>query len=167
MVLAAATLAGCGVEPGVYDLPVAEAYARLKDQKLEDFRFKRQCGILIHFRPNGMPDNRVEWRVTSGPRLLFTFTARLTPVSPTRTRVAIEMSPDPQGGEPYDGRKFHKRPAVIQPIRPAIERQIDLLLRGGTFEVDGLPEGDNDVCRIQRGRLEEGRPFHVDGEGDE
>jgi hypothetical protein len=170
-----AALTGCGFssfdEPQaashdqLYDLPVAEAYRRLAYNDLDELRFRRQCGILIHIRPRGDPRrNSVTWRVYSSGREMVHFTARLTPVEGNRTRVAVEMKREVRnGGEAYDGFQFYPRPAFNQPLRPAVEEQIAALLEGRAFDISRVPRGRDGVCGIQRAGLEAGhRPLKVE-----
>ena len=148
-----------------YDLPVAEAYRRLAHNDLDALRFGRQCGILIHIRPQGDPRrNTVTWRVYSSGREMVHFTARLTAVEGNRTRVAVEMKREVRnGGEAYDGFQFYPRPAFNQPLKPAVEEQIAALLEGRDFDIMRVPRGRDDVCNVQRAGLEHGhRPFKVE-----
>lgn len=160
----AALASGCGRAPGVYDLTVHDAYARLAQNALEDFVFKRQCGILVHLVPEGVPDQQVTWRVYSSGEELLDFTARLSPVGGKQTRVAIDIAKDADGTEAYNGNKFYPHPAFHQPLRPALEAAIGAILDGKPFDVMEVPRGgDNEsVCNVQRAGLEEtGRAFNI------
>lgn len=158
----AATLSGCGREPGVVDLGAAETYQRLVASRLPDLVSNRQCGILIHVAPGGVPNQNVIWRVTSSGHEMVRFTARLTPVSESRTRVELVFSAGPGGAEAYSGNQFYRRPAFNQPLRPAVEEQIAALLENRAYDSSRVPRGTDSVCNVQRARLEEsGRPFHV------
>ena len=160
----AGALAGCGAsrEPGVYDVSVDEAYRRLSESQLPELRLGRQCGILIHMRPEGVPNRSVTWRVFSSGREMLNFTVNLSPAGEGRVRTAIQVSPDPRGGEAYDGDKFYPRPAFAQPIRPAIEEQVAALLEGRHYDAVRVPRnGDNHVCNVQRAGLEHGHRFSV------
>ena len=150
-----------------YDLPVAEAYRRLAHNELDALRLGRQCGILIHIRPQGDPRrNSVTWRVYSSGREVVHFTARLTPADGNRTRVAVEMKREVRnGGEAYDGFQFYPRPAFNQPLKPAVEEQIAALLEGRPFDIMRVPRGNDSVCNVQRAGLEAGhRPFKVEAQ---
>ena len=166
-IAALALLAGCtpASEPGVYDIALHEAYTRLAQNKLEDFKFKRQCGILIHFRPESILDKSVTWRVySSGPEMLV-FTANLTSVGERSTRVDVSISKEPDGSEAYDGTDVYPRPALIQPVRPAVEEAIAAVLEEREFDAQRVPRsGDNSVCQVQRAGLEHGHRFSVDDE---
>lgn len=152
--------AGCGgkAEPGVYDLPLPEAYARLTKADIDGFRLARQCGILIHFQRSAQKDESVTWRVTSSGRTMVNFTVRLAAEGPDKTRATIEVPADPAGGEPYDGTKHYPRPAINQPLRPAVQELIDAAMEGRAYDVQRIPQPRNtdQVCSVQRGGLESG-----------
>lgn len=165
VLLTAAVLPSCG-GPGVYDLSQQEAYSRLVDNKLEDFAFSQQCGILIHLMPQGNPYQSVTWTVYSSGANMVSFTAHLTPKGEHKTKVDIEVSKDPDGTEAYSGHNDYPRPAFRQPLRPAIEEAVAAALEGRKFDptrFDRTNEG-NSVCNVQRAGLESGRRFSVDDE---
>lgn len=166
ILMAVLGLAGCEKKParppGVYDITVAEAYQRLSADKLADMVFSKQCGILIHVEPEGVPNRYVTWRVRSSGQEVVWFRANLTPVSETQTKVDIEIPPDPTGGEVYDGQKFYRRPAFNQPLRPAVTEQVAAILEGRKFDVSHVGPGTDTVCNTQRGGLESGMHFAVD-----
>ncbi len=166
IVAMAALCWGCSRAPGVYDVTVHEAYARLAENPLADFSFARQCGILIHLIPTGVPDQSVTWTVYSSGEEMLNFTARLTPVGSSRTKVDIDVSKDSDGTEAYAGKDFYPRPALSQPLRPALEEAIGAVLEGRKFDAKRIPKPDksDDVCGIQRGGLELGHRFSVDDE---
>jgi hypothetical protein len=159
-------LGGCGNEPGVYDLPLHEAFTRLATNKLEDFSFKHQCGILIHLSPEPIEDESVRWGVFSSGEEVLNFTARLTAVGEKKTRVAVEISKDADGSEAYDGKDDYPRPALKQPLRPALEEAVASALEGRPFDESKLTDvpGDNRVCNIQRAGLEAGHRFTIHDE---
>lgn len=168
VLLMVAGLAGCArPEPGVYPLAVHDVFLKLAENKLEDFKFKRQCGILIHFRPEAIVDKSVTWRVYSSGYELLSFTAHLTPVGGGKTKVAVEVSKDPDGSDAYDGADFYKRPALIQPLKPAVEEAIAAELEGREFDPQRVvkPVERDRVCQIQRAMLEtRGRAFNIEDE---
>jgi hypothetical protein len=159
-------LAACGddpLPPGVYNIPIRDAYQRLVSNQMSELVFRRQCGILIHVRPEGVPTGKVRWTVTSSGEEVLTFMALLTPVSDKQTRVELKMQADPDnGGEMYDGNKFYRRPAFNQPLRPAVEEQVSAILEGRKFEIERVGPGKDTVCNVQRGGLESGMRFRVD-----
>ena len=159
-------LAGCGEDPlppGVYNIPIRDAYQRLVSNNLSELVFRRQCGILIHVTPEGVPVAKVRWTVTSSGQEIVSFTALLTPVSDKQTKVELKISSDPDnGGELYDGNKFYRRPAFNQPLRPAVEEQVSAILEGRKFEIERVGAGRDSVCNVQRGGLESGMRFRVD-----
>jgi len=162
MVLLAASLAGCEkTPPGVYNLGLHDAYRRLSTNELPDLVYRRQCGILIHVTPGGVPDGRVIWRVTSSGEDVVEFTAILTPLGENQTKVEIKLPADPNGGEAYDGAKFYRRPAFNQPLRPAVEEQVAAILESRPFDIERVGPGQDSVCNVQRGGLENGTRFRV------
>lgn len=164
LLLAVVGLAGCkpARQPGVYDVGVDEAYRRLSVDELPDLVFAKQCGILIHVIPEGIPGRQVTWRVTSSGQEVVQFTALLTPVNDKQTKVEIKIPPAPDGGEMYDGSKFYVRPAFNQPLRPAVQEQVAAILEGRKFDVTRVGAGTDSVCNVQRGGLESGLHFRVD-----
>lgn len=163
-IVAAALLSGCSSRAAdVYPLPIAEAYRKLTTGDMNDFRVARQCGVLIHFQREAVPDRRVRWRVTSSGLTVASFTAVLAPVDAASTRITIEIPRDPKGGEIYDGDKFYPRPALHQPLRPSVRELIDARIEGRPFDVSHVQNSGNDsVCNVQRARLEvEGKAFSV------
>jgi hypothetical protein len=154
LVLLAAGLAGCGQEaPGVYNLSIADAYQRLSTNELPDLVYRRQCGILIHVMPEGVPNGKVRWQVTSSGEDVVQFTAILTSLSEKQTKVEIQIPSDPAGGEVYDGAKFYRRPAFNQPLRPAVEEQVAAILESRPFDIERVGPGRDSVCDVQRGGL--------------
>ena len=166
-----ALISGCGEPPGQVALNAHDAYERLAKGDLTEFIFKRQCGILIHAKTETEPDRSVTWHILSSGRKMLSFTATLTPVSDRRTKVAIAVSREPDGGEAYDGTRSYRRPALQQPVRPAIEELVAALLNGRAFDDKRLPKRTthdfniNSGCDIQRGGVEGGHArYSVDNE---
>ena len=162
-----AALGGCGRDPQVFDLPLHDAFAKLADNRLEDFSLKRQCGILIHLTPDAVPDESVTWRVYSSGEKVASFTARLTRVSASKTRVVVDVAKDADGSDAYDGKDDYPRPAFQQPLRPAVQEAIAAVLENRPFDEARLNDipGDNRVCEIQRAGLESGAVrFTIDDE---
>ena len=147
-------VAACGSDPGVYDLPLPEAIARLERADIDAFRMARQCGILIHFKASKPRDGAITWHVTSSGTEVLSFTVRLT-AEGDGTRAAIEVPADPKGGEMYSGKQFYPRPAVKQPLRPAIQELIDSAMDQRKFNPQDLGNSDS-VCNVQRAGLESG-----------
>ena len=152
--------AACGgkAEPGVYDLPLPEAYARLAKADIMGFRKARQCGILIHFETTRKRDESIAWRVTSRGQTMVNFTVHLTDAGNGQTKATITVPADPKGGEPYDGTKDYSRPALNQPLRPAVQELIDAAMESRPYDVMRLPEPRNTdrICSIQRSGLQSG-----------
>src|SRR4051812_40716134 len=95
-------LASCGSPPGQVAINAHTAYTRLVASELPDFVMNRQCGILIHIRAEGEPDKSVTWHVTSSGHEMLSFSAKLTPVDATHTKIAVTVSSDGEGHEAYD-----------------------------------------------------------------
>ena len=152
-------LAGCGggKQPGVYEIPLAEAYSRLEKADINGFRSARQCGILVHLRPQKKQGEAITWYVTSSGTEVFRFTVKLS-AEGEGTRTEIEVPADPKGGEMYDGKQQYARPAFNQPIRPAIRELIDAAMENRPYDVMRIPQPRNTdkVCSIQRSGLESG-----------
>ena len=166
-------LLGCSKPPANrYAVAAHDAYTRLADADLADFIMARQCGILIHARTSTDAEKAVTWHITSEGEEQLSFTATLTPVGEKETQIDISVSKDANGKEAYSGSNFYPRPAVFQPIRPAVAELIASTLQARKFDVDnvtravvdhgdgtfGPPKnaGDNSVCQVQRAGLESG-----------
>lgn len=149
---------GCSSPPGVFYVSVDEAYRRLASSRMLDLRNEHQCGILIHFHPEGVPGRSVTWRVRSSGIEVLTFRADLKPLGENKTRVDVAIQRDPDGSDAYDGSDFYARPALRQPARPAIEEQVAALLEGRSYDRSRLPpEKEQDsICLLHRSMLEEG-----------
>lgn len=160
-VVIAMLLAGCGgAEPGVYPVPLPEALQRLKKADVDGFRSARQCGILIHFASDSPKDNAITWRVSSSGREVLRFTVRLA-AEGDGTHAQIEVPAEPKGGEMYDGSQFYPRPALHQPLRPALQELIDAAMEQRPFDVMRIPaekrgSPNNGPCQVQRAGLENG-----------
>jgi hypothetical protein len=171
-----ALLSACGEAPpppkGQFPLSIEQAFDRLQS-KLPDFVRDRQCGILIHVSTDVQKNRHVIWHVKSSGKLMLSFKATLTSVDANTTHVDIAVSPGENGsGEAYDGTQFYKRPAVLQPVRPAIEEQIAALLEGRPYEMSrgkivhkngtfSSSPGKDTVCLVQRGGLQSGHVFSI------
>jgi hypothetical protein len=168
-----AVVAGCGKAPhtGVYDLPVATVFERISTSDMDDFRAARQCGLLIHFTVEKRANEEVRWVVRSSGSEVASFTARLVPLAADKTKVEIELPKAPDGGEIYDGTKFYPRPALYQPLRPAIAELIDARIEQRPFDVWRIPDGvraKDSVCSVQRAGLEGGNAhFRHDGKDEQ
>ena len=156
-------LAACQeLPPGQYKLGLQEAYERLAKGDWRDFITERQCGILVHLSTHPQSDRAITWRVRSDGQEMLNFTAVLTPVTATKTKVDISVSKERGGAEAYDGAQFYRRPALQQPVRPAIAEQVAALLQGRPYNVKNVPPGEKDtVCLVQRAGLETGTRFSV------
>jgi len=149
--------------PGQYRLGLHDAYERLANADFDDFESERHCGIRIHIASQGVPESTVTWQVTSSGRRMLSFTATLTPVDDKTTKVEISISSGANGREAYDGTQQYARPAVNQPVRPAIEEKIDSLLAGRAYDAKRMAEeySSDSICTLQRDGREIGLCFSV------
>jgi len=179
ILMASLPVLGCSTAPPAavnrYAISAHDAYERLVAADPTDFKFNRQCGILIHLRVDPTPETSVTWHVTSEDREQLSFSANLTPISPNETQIDISVSKDANGNEDYDGStttdyssaKF-RRPAVNQPVRPAIRELINSTLEGRKFDGDHVwnaapepgikkpDESSDGVCNMQHEALQTG-----------
>jgi len=161
-----AVLPACGeprLPPGQYKLGIHDAYERLAKADFNDFKIERHCGILINIASQGQPERAVTWTVTSSGRRMLSFTATLTPVDDKTTKVEVSISREANGREAYDGKQDYVRPALNQPVRPAIEEKIASLLTGRPYDAKRMSKsysGDGG-CTLQRNGLEIGICFTV------
>lgn len=170
-VIVAGALAGCATpESNVYDLPIAEAAKRLLAADTDEFKYQRQCGVLLAITPGG-GGNAVTWWVSAGGIDVLSFTARLTEVGPNKTKVDVEVSKDPSGMESYSGSTSLVRPLFLQPLRPAITELVDATLDQRKHDYSFLDKTDvkanNAVCNVQRGSMESGFRFRRGQRGGE
>ena len=91
-------LAGCGgMEANVFALSPTQIYEKLSNEELKDFRFRSQCGLLIHISPDGVRDKSVTWHVYSSGQEMVSFTANLIPLEDGTTKITYDVSKDPDG----------------------------------------------------------------------
>lgn len=148
--------------PGQVALSLHDAYARLADNPLAAFMEERQCGVLIHIKAEGRQDQSVTWRIASSGKEMLNFTVALTPVDAGHTKFDVVIPRDHSGFEAYGEELAYRRPAIMQPTRPAIEEQVAALLQGRPYDASKLPSQNENGCRIQRGAIESGgKPFSV------
>lgn len=167
LAIAAASLAGCngesGSKAGVYDLPMAEVYQRLVNSRMPEMVKFRQCGIPVNVVPVQPEGWKLRWRALSDGRLVGNFDAVLTQVSANQTKVEIVLPPKEDGsGEIYDGSEEYTRPAFNQPLRPAIEEQVAMILENRPFNEERVGLGTDGTCNVQRGSMEMGVKFKLD-----
>src|SRR5258708_32012267 len=159
-----ATLSACSDPPGQYKLGLHDAYERLAKGDFNDFKIERHCGILINIASQLQPQRAVTWHVTSSGRRMLSFTAVLTPVNDKITKVEVSISHEANGRAAYDGTQGYPRPALNQPVRPAIEEKIASLLIGRPYEAMRMFKeySSDSICSLQRHGLETGYCFTVD-----
>ena len=159
-----AFISGCSEPPGQYKLGLHDAYERLAKGDFNDFKFERHCGILINIASQRQNERAITWHVTSSGRRMLSFTATLTPVDAKTTKVEVSISREANGREAYDGTQQYGRPALNQPVRPAVEEKIASLLTGRPYDATRMSKqysGDG-ICTLQRNGLEIGYCFTVD-----
>jgi hypothetical protein len=164
-----AMLSACNEPPpGQYRLGLHDAYERLVKADFNDFKIERHCGILINIASHGQDERAVTWLVTSSGRRMLSFTATLTPIDDKTTKVAVSVSREANGREAYDGTQQYTRPALNQPVRPAIEEKIASLLTGRPYAAARMTKdyANDHICSLQRGGLEVGFCFKVDDRDD-
>ena len=170
-----AALAVAGCEPSVKTYPVSltEGLARLDKADIIGFRNARQCGLLIHFKKSGPVDNTLTWQVQSRGHELASFSVSLSQAgNGTQATIAVPKAAD--GGEIYDGKQHYSHPALMQPLRPAVQELIDAAMEKRPFDWHRIPIpllniGPNDSltnCGMGRQTLERGVPVELsDPEG--
>jgi hypothetical protein len=89
---------------------------------------------------------------------MLSFTATLTPVSGKITKVEVSIPREANGREAYDGTQEYHRPALNQPVRPAIEEKIASLLTGRPYDGKRMSKdySKDHSCTLQRDGLEAG-----------
>jgi hypothetical protein len=130
--------AGCNQSQKTYPVSVAEGLSRLDKADVIGFRNARQCGLLIHFDktlPNG---NSVTWRVRSKHQFVASFTVSLSQAG-NGTQATIVVPKAADGGEIYDGKQHYSHPALMQPLRPAVQELIDAAMEKRPFDWRRLP----------------------------
>jgi hypothetical protein len=154
-----AMLSACSEPPpGQYKLGLHDAYERLAKGDFNDFKFERHCGILIDIASQRQGERAVTWHVTSSGRRMLSFTATLTPVDDKTTKVEVSIPREANGREAYDGTQQYPRPALNQPVRPAIEEKIASLLTGRPYDAKRMSKeySSDHACTLQRDGLAAG-----------
>ena len=139
--IGALLLSGCDPKPAIttYPLTQAEAFNRLQHADITGFQHAEQCaGITLDFAANPQGTTAVEWQASSGFSRIVGFTVRLQPVDAANLKTLIEVSPDPQGGEAYDGTKHYDHPALAQPLRPALEELVASAMEQRPYDASRL-----------------------------
>jgi hypothetical protein len=157
-------LSACNEPPGQYKVGLHEAYERIANGDFSDFKIERHCGILINIASQKQPDRAVTWNVTSSGRRMLSFTATLTRIDDKTTKVEVSILREANGREAYDGTQEYPRPALNQPVRPAIEEKIASLMTGRPYDAKRMTKehAKDYICSLQRHGLEIGFCFTVD-----
>ena len=168
----ALVVAGCKPSPGTYSVTLAEALARLDNADVIGFRNARQCGLLIHFQKLRPVENLVTWEVRSKKQLVASFSVLLSQTgNGTQATIIVPRAAD--GGEIYDGKQHYSHPALMQPLRPAVQEMIDAAMDERPFDWRRLPDplnvGPSDTmtnCGMGQQSLQRGIPVELsDPEG--
>ena len=172
LVCVALTVAGCNPSQKTYPVSVAEGLARLVKADVIGFRNARQCGLLIHFEKRPPDGNSVTWRVRSKQQTVASFSVSLSQAG-NGTQATIVVPKAADGGEIYDGKQHYSHPALMQPLRPAVQEMIDAAMEKRPFDWHRLPDplniGPNDTltnCGMGQESLQRGIPVELsDPEG--
>ena len=89
------------------------------------------------------------------------------------TQATIVVPKAADGGEIYDGKQHYSHPALMQPLRPAVQEMIDAAMEKRPFDWHRLPDplniGPNDTltnCGMGQESLQRGIPVELsDPEG--
>jgi hypothetical protein len=130
--------AGCNQSQKTYPVSVAEGLARLDKADVIGFRNARQCGLLIHFEKTLPDGNSLTWRVRSKQKFVASFTVSLSQAG-NGTQATIIVPKAADGGEIYDGTQHYSHPALMQPLRPALQELIDAAMEKRPFDWRRLP----------------------------
>jgi hypothetical protein len=168
----ALVVAGCNQSQKTYPVSLAEGLARLGKADVIGFRNARQCGLLIHFKKFGPVEDTLTWQVQSKGRPLASFSVSLSQVG-NGTQATITVPKAADGGEIYDGKQHYSHPALMQPLRPAVQELIDAAMEMRPFDWHRLPDplnvGPNDSltnCGMGQQSLQRGIPVELsDPEG--
>jgi hypothetical protein len=168
----ALAVAGCKPSQKTYPVSLAEGLARLDKADVIGFRNARQCGLLIHFKKSGPVDNSVTWQVQSKGHLVASFSVSLI-LTGNGTQATIVVPKAADGGEIYDGKQHYSHPALMQPLRPAVQELIDAAMEKRPFDWHRLPApinvGPNETmtnCGMGQESLQRGIPVELsDPEG--
>ena len=168
----ALVVAGCKPSQKTYPVSVAEGLARLDKADVIGFRNARQCGLLIHVEKLLPDGNTVTWRVRSKQKLVASFSVSLSQAG-NGTQATIVVPKAADGGEIYDGKQHYSHPALMQPLRPAVQEMVDAAMEKRPFDWHRLPDpinvGPNATltnCGMGQQSLQRGIPVELsDPEG--
>ena len=163
----ALAVAGCKPSQKTYPVSLAEGLARLDKADVIGFRNARQCGLLIHFEKRLPVGDVVTWHVRSKQQLLASFSVSLSQAG-NGTQATIVVPKAADGGEIYDGKQHYSHPALMQPLRPAVQEMIDAAMEKRPFDWHRLPDplsvGPNDSltnCGMGHESLQRGIPVEL------
>jgi hypothetical protein len=171
LVCAALAIAACSRAPapkGQYPVSPKEALHRLESADIIGFRNARQCGMLIHFTPIYPDDGSFGWSVTTSGEEVAKFTVSLAQAG-NGTAATINVPAEPKGGEMYDGMQEYDHPALMQPLRPAVQELIDSAIERRPYDwqrIQGtLNAGPNETasrCGNGHDNLKRGRVWRLE-----
>lgn len=173
ILVAVFALAGCkptAKSQGQYPLTFTEARVRLERADVIGFRNARQCGLLIHFSPYRPDTHSVAWVVMSSDREVASFTVSLSSIETGRVATTIVVPKGNDGGEAYDGKQNYTHPALMQPLRPAIQELIDSAMQQRPYDPNRIPDRLLNTgppktvqnCSIGQQLLQRGIPMEFD-----
>jgi hypothetical protein len=134
----ALAVAGCKPSQKTYPVSLTEGLARLDKADVIGFRNARQCGLLIHIEKLLPDGNLVTWRVRSKNQIVASFSVSLSQTD-NGTQATIVVPKAADGGEIYDGKQHYSHPALMQPLRPAVQEMIDAAMEKRPFDWHRLP----------------------------
>jgi hypothetical protein len=138
----ALAVAGCKPSEKTYPVSLTEGLARLDKADVIGFRNARQCGLLIHFEKQLPDGNSVTWRVRSKHKIVASFSVSLSQAG-NGTQATIVVPKAADGGEIYDGKQHYSHPALMQPLRPAVQEMVDAAMEKRPFDWRRLPDPIN------------------------
>ena len=172
LVVVALAVAGCKPSQKTYPVSLAEGLARLGNADVIGFRNARQCGLLIHFEKLLPVGNSITWQVRSKKQIVASFSVSLSQTEKgTQATIVVPKAAD--GGEIYDGKQHYSHPALMQPLRPAVQELIDAAMEKRPYDWHRLPDpinvGPHDSmtnCGMGQESLQRGIPVELsDPEG--
>jgi len=122
----------------VYDLPLEQAYSELSAMTVPAELMQAGTGIYAPAVAVREAFPVIDWQFRVRGRDVATFTARLSPAGPGRTRVRVEYTP----GEPSTAALGHFTSAnlVREMARLAMSEQVDALLERRPVDRDAIAD---------------------------
>ncbi len=139
---------------------------RLENADITGFRNARMCGMLIHFEPSFPDQQTITWTVKTSGEEVASFTVTMRPMaSGTQTSISVPKS-EGGSGEMYDGNQHYQNPAMMQPLRPAVQELIDAAVEQRPYDWHRIPDPLNTdaLCGSERTNFEAGGATYVLGD---